>query len=59
MYAKIRPWFIRNQHRISWFIVGMMTISSVEYLAKGDFMNAGMCVFIAVANIIMDRQEMV
>jgi hypothetical protein len=37
----------------------MMTISSVEYLAKGDFMNAGMCVFIAVANIIMDRQEMV
>jgi|APCry1669188970_1035186.scaffolds.fasta_scaffold247857_2 uncharacterized membrane protein (DUF4010 family) len=59
MYAKIKPWIVRNQHRISWFIVGMMTMSTVHYLAKGDLMNAGLCVFIAVANIIMDQQEMV
>ena len=59
MYAKIRPWMVRNQSRISWFIVGMMLMSAVDYLAKGDLMNAGLCAFIAVANIIMDRQEMV
>ena len=59
MYAKIRPWMIRNQHRISWCIIGMMFMSMVDYLARGDYTNAGLCAFIAVANFIMDRQEMV
>ena len=59
MYAKIRPWFIRNQSRISWFIVGMMTMSIVHYLAQGDLTNAALCAVIAVANIVMDRQEMI
>ena len=59
MYAKFRPWFIRNQTRISWFIIGMMLMSMVDYLAKGDYTNAALCAFIAVANFIMDKQEMV
>ena len=58
MYAKIRPWMIRNQHRISWFIIGMMVISAVEYLARGDYFNAGLCAFIAVANFVMTKMEM-
>jgi len=59
MYARIRPWFVRNQHRISWFIIGMMSMGALDYLAKGDLTNAGLCAFIAIANFIMDRQEMV
>jgi hypothetical protein len=59
MYARIKPWIVRNQHRISWFIIGMMTMSLVHYLAQGDYTNAALCAFIAVANYIMDRQEMV
>ena len=58
MYAKLRPWFIRNQHRISWCIIGMKIISFLDYLARGDYFNAGVCAFIAVANFIMDRTEM-
>ena len=59
MYAKIRPWMVRNQHRISWFIIGMMFMSTVHYLAAGDYTNAGLCVLIAFANFIMDRTELV
>jgi len=59
MYARIKPWIVRNQHRISWFIIGMMTMSLVHYLSRGDYTNAALCAFIAVANYIMDRQEMV
>jgi hypothetical protein len=50
---------VRNQHRISWFVIGMMFMSTVHYLAAGDYTNAGLCVLIAFANFIMDRQEMV
>jgi len=59
MYSRIRPWFVRNQHRITWFIVGTMVISIGDYLARGDLTNAALCTIVAVANIVMDRQEMV
>jgi hypothetical protein len=59
MYARIKPWIVRNQHRISWCIIGMMIMSMVDYLARGDYANAALCAFIAITNYIMDRTELI
>jgi hypothetical protein len=49
MMENFRLWYLRNATEITWFIIGWMTISGLDSLAKGDYVN--MCISWSLAGV--------
>ncbi len=50
MMNKIRTWYLHNQHQITWFIIGWLSLSFISSLANGDFVNAAIAGGIILLN---------
>ena len=40
MMTKFREWYVRNQDAITWFVIGLLTLSTVDYVVKGNWLWA-------------------
>ena len=49
-------WFKRNNLQISWFIIGWMTLQAIDALARGQYVDAAVALFLAVANFVMSTR---
>ena len=37
---QIRTWYVRNQTEITWFLIGVLTLTGLEELSRGDYAQA-------------------
>jgi hypothetical protein len=37
---KFKFWYLTNQTKICWFIIGWLTLGILENLGRGDYINA-------------------
>lgn len=47
---KFRNWYVDNQDAITWFLIGVLTISMIDYASKGNWLWAGISAVMIVAN---------
>ena len=40
MMNNFKNWYIRNQYAITWFIIGWLTMSCFNHLARGQYVWA-------------------
>lgn len=52
-----RDWYLRNQVRITWFIIGWMTISGFHNLGQEKYLWAVIDFALAYLNYHMDRHN--
>jgi hypothetical protein len=55
---KFREWYVGNQDAITWFLIGVLTVTGLHELAKGDYVWAGISFVIAYANYLVRRQRL-
>jgi len=36
----IRQWYLTNYTEITWFLIGFLTLSGIQELVRGDYINA-------------------
>ena len=48
-----RDWYIRNQDAITWFVIGVLTMSTIDYAARGDWLWAAISTALVFANYKM------
>ena len=48
--SQFKNWYVRNQDAITWFIIGWVSLSCINSLAKGDYMWAVFDAVIVYAN---------
>lgn len=48
--TKFREWYVRHQDAITWFVIGMLSIATVDYAVKGDWLWAAITVTLIVIN---------
>ena len=51
---KVKWWFIHNQPKIVWFIIGWLTTSGIRDLLMGNYIGAAMSFLFAYLNYIMN-----
>jgi hypothetical protein len=51
----MRNWYIRNQDRITWFIVGWLSFASLDNLVNGDYIWAAVLAFLAYCNYKLEK----
>lgn len=51
---KIKVWYMTYESEITWFIIGYMISLGLSYLACEDYVNSGICFFIAFLNYKLD-----
>jgi len=55
---KFREWYVGNQDAITWFLIGVLTVTGLHELAKGDYVWAGISFVVAYANYAIRRFRM-
>jgi hypothetical protein len=55
---KFREWYVTNQDAITWFLIGVLTVTGLHELAKGDYVWAGISFVVAYANYAIRRFRM-
>jgi len=53
---KFREWYLHNSTEITWFIIGMCTLTGLASLAKGDYGSAMINLGIAYLNYMMNKR---
>lgn len=53
---KFRQWYLHNSTEITWFIIGMCTITGVVSLAAGNYVNGAINLGIAYLNYVMNKR---
>lgn len=48
--TKFREWYVRNQDAITWFIIGLLTLATLDYLVQQDWLWASISALLIVAN---------
>jgi hypothetical protein len=54
----IKQWYVRNQDAITWFIIGILSLSCLSNLYKGDYSWAAMDVVIIYVNFRLRNVRM-
>jgi hypothetical protein len=54
MIGKIRIWFSRHGHKLTWFIIGWLVTSGMRDFAMGNFVGATLSLAVAYLNYILD-----
>lgn len=50
MMTKFRQWYVRHQDAITWFLIGVLTLSALDYAVKGDWLWVAITAGLIVAN---------
>jgi hypothetical protein len=48
--GQFRNWYIRNQDAITWFIIGVLSMSCLHSFSKGDYIWAAIDIAIIYGN---------
>jgi len=46
-------WYFRNQEKISWFITGWLSLSFLNSLSRGDYVNAAISGVLIAINVAL------
>ena len=55
---KVKQWYIKNQDTITWFIIGILSLSCLSNLYKGDYILAAVDAAIAYVNFKLRNVRM-
>jgi len=50
-------WLHKNNERITWFIIGIMTGQGLRELAMGDYNNAAISFAIVALNVFLSKRN--
>lgn len=53
---KIKQWLNENDTEITWYFLGILTMSTLDSLAKGQYWYAGFQFFLIVVNYLLRKQ---
>ena len=53
---KFRKWYLTNSHEITWFLIGLLTATGIDSLARGDYINAGISFVLAYVNYYFNKR---
>jgi hypothetical protein len=53
---KFREWYLKNSTKITWFLIGMLTFTGLDSLARHDYFNAVLSFVIAYINYYFDKK---
>lgn len=53
---KFREWYLRNSNEITWFLIGILTISGLESLVREQYGHAALSFGIAYLNYFMNKR---
>jgi len=53
--SSIRGWYVRNQDRITWFIIGMLTTTALHSLLSGHYILSAISALVAFINYKLDH----
>lgn len=56
MLDKIKYWYHENQFAITWFIIGMCTITGIGSIAAGNYVSGIINLSIAYLNYILNKR---
>jgi hypothetical protein len=51
----IREWYIKNDTKITWFLIGYNLLATVEYVAQQDWSLAAITAVIVIALVTADQ----
>lgn len=55
MMQNFRNWYVRNQDAITWFVIGLLTMSTIDYTVKGDWIWATISAVLIWANYKLSK----
>ena len=55
---KFKQWYVTNQDAITWFIIGILSLSCLSNLYKGDYIWAAVDAAIAYVNFKLRNVRM-
>lgn len=50
MMSQFRNWYVRNQDAITWFVIGLLTMSTIDYINRGEWIWAVISAVLVWAN---------
>jgi hypothetical protein len=53
---KFRQWYLNNSNEITWFLIGVLTISGLESLAREQYVHAALSFGIAYLNYFFNKR---
>lgn len=53
---KFRQWYITNSKEITWFIIGMCTITGIASMAAGNYVSGIINLGIAYLNYVLNKR---
>jgi len=53
---KFKQWYTENDVEITWYLLGLLTIGTLDSLAKRQYWSAGFQFFLIVTNYLLRKQ---
>jgi hypothetical protein len=55
---KFKTWYVDNQDAITWFVIGLLTSSGIDQLARGSYLLAGISFAVAYLNYSLRKTRL-
>lgn len=52
---KFKRWYYKNQEKINWFIIGWLSLSFLNSLSRGDYVNAAISGALIAISVALSR----
>lgn len=52
-----RFWYLRNQGRITWFLIGFLVDDACVQFGRGNLMGAALSIGLAAANYFLNKEN--
>lgn len=56
--SMFRNWYVRHQDAITWFVIGLLSLATVNYAVQRDWLWAGGCVVLIMINYKLRKFRM-
>ena len=53
--SNFRSWYIRNQDKLTWFVIGWCGYGAVQSLTEGKYVSAAVLALLAYGNYKLDK----
>jgi hypothetical protein len=57
MMSKIREWYIKNDVKITWFLIGYTVLAMTNSIAHGEWAMSAINLVVVIALVTADRLE--
>lgn len=54
--SKFREWYLDNTTEITWFLIGLLTSTGLEALARQDYASSAFSFTLAFINYILNKK---